>query len=163
MLRFFFLITFSILLFTFASYGQMCGTGTFKIEISSNQETSYKLYSLTPKGKTQFSTDFRKMLNKTFKIAKNDKKLEKVSLIHTPFEVKKNIAQKFLSKYKPENFEETFLNYSGIAQNGTIQFSTTENNIRLFLLEVSSKNGKAKYFIHNYLGGCDKVQKIDLK
>ena len=160
MLKLSFLIIFSILSFTFATYGQECGGGTHTISFVQKHPIKYELFSITPTYQSYFSKETINFIQKIFgqDILKNREK----GLIN----IKKNLAEDFLKDYKAENFNHSIDSPNlriGESPDGQLKFHTGETNDELYLLKIVSKKYGKSYYLDDFLGGCRRFTQIDLK
>lgn len=166
MIKLTFLIIFSILSLTFASYGQACGTGTFRIAIVQNDSIKFELFSITPKGMNWYSKEAKDYVAKNLSFFYEGMKTLDYSVIRI-----KNInqkAEKFLKKYDVDNFEAivttnpSAVKIEGKSYEGVISFQTHETLSEPLILKLSSKKYGKFYLYGAFLGGCNTNVILDL-
>lgn len=166
MLRLSFLIIFSILSLTFASYGQMCGGGTYRIVFVQKEAIKFELFSVTPKGMVWYSQEAKDWVTKNLSFF--DEGINQTNYCVLRDKIKDKKAKEFIEKYKVSNFEsivgitpsETKL--EGKSKNGIILFKTWETLFQPLILKISSKKYGDFYLFEDFLGGCRRTLTLDL-
>lgn len=165
MLKLSFLIIFSILSFTFASYGQACGRGTYTIIFVQKESIKYELFSVTPKGMNWRSQEAKDWVAKNLSFFYEGMKPTDYSVLRF-----KNINEKadgFLKKYDVDNFEPIVstnpdaVRIEGKSYEGSISFQTHETLSEPLILKLTSKKYGKFYLFGNFLGGCSRSEILD--
>lgn len=159
---------------TFSAHSQVCGGGVRQYEIFvrngvNAQNLRYEIFAVLP---IELKGDFEptaKYLNKMFFLGQ-EKPLSKF-WIYEPQRVKNAAAEKFLAKYRVEDYqkepeeERSFHENkrSGLVEFGEINFRTSELYDRPLLLKVFADNYRPAYLLGNHFGGCSKTYKILLE
>lgn len=164
------LIVFSILLFSFSSYAQDCGRGTYTISFIPKGKVNFKLFSLVPKNfplnEENSFNEFQKWFSKVF--PQFNLKNTYTYCCHIT-QIKRRSAENFLSGYKENDFKSLKeLNnlpnkLEGSSAGNLINFKTIETLNYPTLLNISSEKYGEFYFIGVFLGGCDRSDTFDLR
>ena len=175
MLRLSFFIIFSILSFTFASHGQQCGNGTYRLEVVQKVPIKYELYSVTPKGMRSYSQEAKDWAEKNLPFLYEDlslfwRKMHTNTHFVLRDKAKDKKTKKFLKKYKGENFESIVgtnlsevVKIEGNTFNGFINFRTGETLSQPLLLKFTSKKYGEFYLFGTFFGGCNFSITIDVE
>lgn len=155
-----------------SAFGQVCGGGiqTFQIFVRNGLQAEnlrYQLYTVMPLGTDDDHDATTKYLNSTF-FPYREPVLTKFWI--KDIGVQADVAEKFISKHKPENFrrepsEEAYFKrnkYADSIKDGEFEFLSRELYDRPLLLKIFADNYRPVYLLGSHFGGCSKVHKVIL-